>query len=804
MTSLGHSLRYTVRRLARDPGFTMVACLTMALTVGANTAVFSVMNGVLLRALPYSEPDRIVDVSRLRPPEEGRPGGKVFLDSSTIAAWREDPRTVENVAAYRAGTFTLTGRGAPRRLHGAQVSVELFPLLGVSPLRGRAFGEADGRAGTSGIVILSHGLWQSRFAGDREIVGESVTLDGEPYVVVAVMPRAFFFPDRGTELWVPLELQATGPRSAEVVQVQYFPTLARLADGVSPAQASAEVRALLRSEESGETSSYRVEVVPLHDQMVAEVRPALFALFAAAGLVLLIGCANLASLTLARTAYQEREMAVRIALGGGRVRVVQQVLTETTVLAVVGGMVGLSLALGLHWLFPRFLPSDIPRIEEIRLDTRVCLFAFGLSVLSGLLFGLLPALRSARTSLVEALHGGGGERVTGGKRSRKALIVAEVALAVVLLIGAGLLVRSFLRLVAVEPGYEPDRVLTATIELDRSLYPDPSRMERFIDQLLVRLGDHPDVEAAGVVSYPPLTSRFSLKSVEVLGRTPARTLAVPQFTSPGYLPALRIRLAAGRWLREEDSTKQTPVAVVNQTFVREYLAGEDALGERLRLGSVTLEVVGVVEDVRLLGLEKDPQPELFMSYHLAQDLSGSDAARLTLLVRTKDDPLAVVPFVRSAVLDLEPTLPLEAVGTLYDRLSESVARPRFYATLLSLFALLALLLAAVGIYGLLAYQVAQRSREIGVRRALGARRSDILRAVLWEGLILVAVGLVLGTLTAAGVTRVLSSLLFGIPPLDPWAYGLASASLVTVAALACYLPARRATRVEPWVALRWE
>lgn len=803
MTTLGRDLRHAVRRLARDPGFTMMAGLTLALTLGANTAVFSVMNGVLLRALPYSEPDRIVDVARLRPPEEGRPGGKVFLDSATLGAWRESRRTVESVAAYRTGTFTLTGRGAPRRLHGARVSAELFPLLGVSPLLGRTFDGETEHTATNKVVVLSHGLWQRRFAEDRKILGEPVTLDGEPHTVVAIMPRSFFFPDRETELWLPLGDPAGEPGSANVVQVQYFPTVARLADGASPAQVRAEVRALLQPEPGGETPSYRVQVVPLHDEMVAEVRPALVALFAAVGLVLLIGCANLANLVLARTASREREMAVRIALGGGRGRVVRQVLTETTVLALAGGALGLLLALGIHHLLPQMLPGDIPRIEEVRLDTRVFLFAFALSVVTGLLFGLWPALRSARTSLVRILRGGSDGRVTGGRRSRRALIVAEVALTVVLLIGAGLLLRSFLRLVSVEPGYEPDRVMTATVELDRSRYPEPGRMEAFFDQLLTRLEGHPDVEAAGVVSYPPLTSRFSLKSLEVLDRPPARTLAVPQLTSPGYRSAVGMRLAAGRWLSERDHADRTPAAIVNQTFVRDYL-GEDALGERLRMRSVTLEVVGVVEDVRLLGLEKDPQPELFTSYRLAHPLSGSGPARLTLLVRTKGDPMAIVPFVRSVVLGLDPAVPLEAVGTLQDRLSASVARPRFYALLLSLFALLALLLAAAGIYGVLAYQVAQRSREIGVRRALGAQRSNILLGVLRDGLVLVAVGLGLGMLAAVGATRVLGSLLFDVPPMDPWTFGLAPGLLIAVAALACYLPARRATRVEPVVALRWE
>ena len=802
MTTLGKDFRHAVRRLARSPGFTAVAGLTLALTLGANTAVFSVMNGVLLRALPFPAPDRIVDVALLRPPEEGRPGGKTFLDGATLTSWRESGGTIDRVAAYRTGAFTLTGEGPPRRIQGARVSPELFPLLGVRPLLGRPFDSGLGNRGPARPVVLSHGLWQRRFAGDREILGTRVTLDGEPHTVVAVMPRSFVFPDEESEVWLPLELSTE--KSAGVVNVQYLPTVARLADGISTAQARAELQALWHSRWGGsETPSYRVHLVPLREEMVAEVRPALLALFAAVGLVLLIGCANLANLVLARTASRQQEMAVRLALGGGRGRVVRQVLTETTVLALAGGALGLLLAFGIHHLLPWILPSDIPRLEEVRLDTRVFLFTFGLSVLTGLLFGLWPALRSARTSVVGTLRGGGGGRVTGGRRSRRALIVAEVALAVVLLIGAGLLLRSFLRLVSVEPGYEPDRVMTATVELDRTRYSEPGRMEAFFDQLLTRLEDHPDVAAAGVVSYPPLTSTFSLKSLEVLGRPPARTLAVPQLTSPGYRSALGMRLAAGRWLSERDHLDGTPAAIVNQTFVRDYL-GDDALGERLRLGSVTLEVVGIVEDVRLLGLERDPQPELFTSYRLAEQVTGAGPARMTLLVRTERDAEAWVPFVRSAVLDLDPALPLEAVGTLRDRLSGSVARPRFYALLLSLFALLALLLAAAGIYGVLAYQVAQRSREIGIRRALGAQRSKILRGVLREGLVLVVVGLGLGLLAAVGATRVLGSLLFGVPPMDPWSFGLAPALLVAVGALACYLPARRATRVEPVVALRWE
>jgi putative ABC transport system permease protein len=803
MTTLTRDVRHAVRRLLRDRGFTVVAGLILALTLGANTAVFTVMNGVLLRALPFPEPDRIVDVAAQGPPVEGRPTSKSHLDSGTVAAWRESHRTIEQVAVYRRDAFVVTGHGAPRRVRGARVSAELFSLLGVPPLLGRTFdGETQRSESTDKVAVLSYGFWQRHFAGDREILGEVVTLDGEPYTVVAVQPRSFFFPERETELWVPLEPPTVDPASGEVIQIQYFPTVARLADGASAAQARAEVQAILRAS-GGITgmSSYRAEVVPLRDEMVAEVRPALLALFAAVGLVLLIGCANLANLVLARTISREREIAVRVAMGGGRGHVVRQVLTETTVLALAGGVVGLLLALGIHELLPQILPSNLPRLEEVRLDTRVFLFAFGLSVVTGLLFGLWPALRSAKTSPVEALRGSRGGGVEG-RRSRQALLVAEVALAVVLLIGAGLLLRSFLRLVAVEPGYEPERVMTATLELDRSRYPDPTRMEAFFDQLLSRLENQPAVEAAGVVSYPPLTSSFSLETFEVVGGSPGPALAVPQRTSPGYLRAAGMRLVAGRWLTEHDHANRTPTAVVNQTFVREVLGGEDALGERLRVGSATVEIVGVVEDVKLLNLTRDPLPELFTSYRIPG--VGSGPERLTLLVRTVDDPRAVIPLVRSVVTDLDPGLPPESVGTLRDRLSDSVARPRFYAELLGLFALLALLLAMAGIYGVLAYHVAQRSREIAVRRALGAQRSNILRAVLREGLALVVVGLGLGLLAAAGVTRVLSSLLFETPRMDPWTYGLVPALLVAVAALACYLPARRATRVEPMAALRWE
>ncbi len=804
MSSLIQDLRQSLRLLVKSPGFTTVAVLTLALALGANTAVFSVMNGVLLRVLPYPDSGRIVDVSILMPASGGQPEGKALLDPQRLDAWQARTRSLEELAAYRTQLFTLSHPGDPERLAGASVSPSLFSLLRVVPAVGRTFDPAEQKPGSDRVVVLSYELWQRRFQGDARLLGTAITLDGEPHTVIGVMPEGFFFPTHGVDLWKPLALRPPIAATVDAIQSEYLPAVARLKDGASLVQAETEAEEIFRRLPSADGPlAGKVRLVPLREAMVAGVRPALLVVSSAVGLVLLIACVNVTNLLLARSSTRRREMAIRSAMGGGRGRLVRQMLTESTVLSLAGGIAGMLVAGWTHHLLLRLLPREIPRLEDIQLDARVFLFAFALSLVTGLLLGLPPALRGARPGLVQDLHGAVAEPPQGS-RSRDLLVVAEVALACVLLVGAGLLVRSFLHLMGIEPGYEPDHVLTATIDLDPARYGAPGQTGTFCDELLDRLQKNGKVQAAGIVSFAPLAPGFSLTSLEVVGQPPGRTLAVPQMTSPGYMEAIGLRLSEGRWLTAQDHAMEAPVAVVNETFVRRHIQGPAVLGRRLNVGSASLKIVGVIQDVRLLGLSADPKPELFTSYRHAEAISGASPERMTLVIRTREDPLALVPTLRTLVLSLDPGLVLEDVGTMNNKLSASVAQPRFYAILLAAFAALSLMLASAGVYGVLSYSVARQTHSIGVRRALGAVSGDILAMVLRKGVALVLLGLGIGLAAAAGATRLLAGLLFGLTATDLLSYVLAALALVAAALLACYLPARRAMLIDPMEAIRYE
>ncbi|HVT16628.1 MAG TPA: ABC transporter permease [Thermoanaerobaculia bacterium] len=812
MSTLWLDTRFSFRLFARNPGFAAVAVLTLAVALGANTAVFSLMNSILLRALPYRESDRIMAVSVLLPPSESRPSHQELLDSKTIEAWRARSRTVEQLAAYRTGPVTLSGRGVAERLTGARVSSELFPLLRVSPIRGRGLRSEEQQPGRERVVILSDGLWHRRFRRDPSIVGQTVTLDGVRRTIIGVMPASFFFPRREVELWTPLEVEETaaaqGQRGSRTLAAKFDPAIARLREGVTLQKAEAEAQAVLHdSSEAGaapaELAHGRVLLTPLRDEIVASVRPALLAMFGAVGLVLLMACINLANLLLARSSSRQREMAIRSAVGGSRSRLVRQVLTESALLSLAGASVGVLLAGWLHAILPRILPPDIPRMEEIHLDGRVFFFAVVLSGVTGLLFGLVPAVRSSATDLLQSLRAGVAEG-SAGLRSHSALVVAEVALAFVLLVGSGLLLRSFLHRIGVELGYRPDHVLTTTLTLDPAKYGSAGRSTAFFDQLVARVIRLPEVRSAGVVSFPPLASGFSLIGIEVIGQPSAHSRTVPQLSSPGYMAAIGMQLESGRWLTLHDESSQAPVAVVNRAFVHRYVVGARAVGHQIRVGSATLEIVGVLKNVHLLGPDSEPKPELFISYHLAAKLALTDANRLTLAVRAAGEPAALVPILRGLVRELDSDLALEDARPLSSKLTASVAEPRFYALLLGGFAAMALVLAAAGVYGVLTYSVARQTRAIGVRSALGAQRSSILVMILGKGFTLTITGIVIGMAAATGATRVLARLLFGVATGDPVSYAMAALALAGVTFFACYVPARRATRIDPVEALRYD
>lgn len=797
--------RHAWRLLVKRPSFTFAAVATLAVALGANTAVFGVVDAVLLRPLPYPQPERLVEVTLALPPVEGAPAREALLDGETLEAWGERSRALEGLAVYQRRDITIAGGRLAERVAGAAATATLFEVLGVQPAAGRAFRRDDERPGGEPVVVVSRRLGERRFP-DETALGARLEIGGVGHTVIGVMPDGFSFPDEETDLWVPMP--ATLPEVEGMVQVQFLSAVARLAPGASAESAAAEGQAVVeRRRELGaaaaELAAGRVQVEPLGERRVAEVRPALVAMWIAVGLVLAVACANLANLLLARTASRRGELAIRCAVGGGRRRLLRQLLTENLLLALIGGAAGLLLATAVHRLLPWLVPADVPGIDGVAFDFRVFLFALLLALATAGLFGLLPAWRSVAGRLTQPLHGGVGEALRD-RRSQGALVIAEVALSMVLLVGAGLLARGFLHLVQVDLGFAPEGVVTATLDPAAAGLGASGRRTALFEGLLESVAGNPAVEVAGVVAYPPLSPGFAKTNVGVVGQPPARRLAVPQWTSPGYAEAMGQRLVAGRWLSDADHRSGAPVAVVNASFARDLLSGLEPLGQRLALGSSTLEVVGVVEDARLLGFGSQPQPEVFASFRLAEAAIGSAPGRLTLVVRSTGRPTSLVPWLRSRLAELEPAVALEDVGPLADRLSSSVATPRFFAVLAGVFAAIGLLLAAVGLYGVLSYSVASQRRALGVRRALGAQSGDILRLVLGRGAVLVLAGLALGLLGSWWAAELLAGLLSDLPVNDPAVYGVATLIVCAVAFVACYLPARRATRIEPLSVLRAE
>jgi putative ABC transport system permease protein len=816
--------------LARNPGFTAVAIVTLALGIGANTAIFSVVYAVLLRPLPYAGSHQLVRVS-----EEGgvlRAGGgrgagrrAAVVTGGTFGDWRESSRTLDGLAAYQPRSYTLTGFDEPIRLRGTAVSTSMFPMLRAVPAQGRLFAANEDRPGADQVAIISEQLWARHFGRRRDVVGKTIALDDRQFTIVGVLPASFYFPDHDTEIWTPMTVNV-GPQQPGQVMIMMFSAIGRLKDGTSVAQAEAEGTAAARRNQpppppginpATPGTPVTVRLVPLQAEMVAGVRPALLVLTAAVGFVLLIASANIANLLLTRGAARLRELAVRTALGARRWRLLRQLLTESMLLALAGGGLGVALAYGLQRALPAMSPGNIPRIEEVAMNGRVLAFATLLSLATGLLFGLAPALQGSRVNVLPALNEAGIQRMGGfrflrGNRLRSVLVIVEVALSTVLLAGGGLLVRSFIRLVDVNPGYDPANVITAQIALPDAKYGTPGQQTAFFDQLLQRVGAIQGVQSVGTTKMLPLLPGNMIVSFGIVGQPPPtdpRDLprASTRIVSAGYAEAIGLKLVAGRLFGPHDDAGTAPVVVVNETLAQQYLNGADkSVGVRLQMfGPNPMEVVGVVGAVRHTGLDAEPQPE---AYLLSNQLPGNArfgrAGPTALVVRTSGDPLSVVPFLRRAVLEVDHDVPLDSVMTMEARLSASVAAPRFYAVLLGLFALVALLLAAVGIYGVLSYNVSQRHREIGVRMALGAAGRDILTLVLGQGLGLTIAGVAIGLAGAFATTRSLRTLLFGVAPTDPITYVAISGMLIAVAILACWIPARRAIRVDPMTALRYE
>jgi putative ABC transport system permease protein len=814
MDTLWQDLRYGIRALLKNPGFTLIAAAALALGIGANAAIFSVVDAVLLRPLPYEEPERLVWLWE-KNLQRGRP--RNAISPAAFAAYRDQTHVFEEVGASRDQLYNLTGAGEPESVIGYRFSAGFFGILGVPPQLGRTFRPEEDRPGHDRVVVLSHALWQRRFGGDPAVLGRAVTLDGESYTVIGVMPAGFAHPPR-VELWTPLALEAD---QAASWQLRFIRVIARLKPGVSRAQAQAETEAVARrlAREHPETNGgWTTTVEPIESRYTGDVKPALLVLLGAVGCVLLIACANVSNLLLARATGRQREVAIRAALGASRVRVIRQLLTESVVLALLGGAAGLVLAswgVGLLLgLFPsRIANVAIPQVETIHIGGPVVLFGLALAVATAALFGMAPALQASRTDLTETLKEGG--RGAAGPRShrlRGALVVGEIALALVLSAGAMLLVRSFVRLQQGSLGFDPRNLLTLRLTMPDHRYPEEADKRAYADRLLEAIRRVPGVEAAGSVTFLPLSGWGGGREIRIEGReTPEgqQPVAAIQMSDEDYFRTARIRLVKGRVFARADSEKAPPVAVVNETLARRFWPGEDPVGKRVslrvRLRDVQAggempwrEVVGVVGDVRHYGLAQEPEPEIHLPYRQVP------VELVCLAVRTGPPPEALAQAVKDAVWSVDGDQPMLGVMSMEQLASDSVTLPRASMWVLAFFAGLALLLAGLGIYGVMAQTVAQRTQEIGVRIALGAGAGNVLAMVLRHGALLAALGIALGLAASVALTRVMSSLLFGVEATDPVTFALVSLLLGAVALVACYVPARRAATVDPIAALRYE
>ena len=800
MHILWQDLRYAVRSLARSPGFAVAAIATLAIGIGGTTAIFSVVNGVLLRPLPFARSERLVGVW----------GHHVTIGRETASLpdfldWRRESRAVEDMAAFANTRFNLAGDGEPEVVRGAAATANLLPLLGLAPSAGRAFTADEERAGAARVVLLGDGFWRRRFGARPDVLGRTLQLSGVPHTVVGIAPPALRL-QQEVDVWTPLVTDTVLGRRNDFLTV-----VGRLRAGATLAQAQEELTTVARRlavEYPASNAGWGVELVALQEQMVGAVRPALLVFMGAVALVLLIACANVANLMLARVTAREREVTIRAALGASRGRLARQLLTESAVVALAGGALGLLLAVwgvqGLRTL----QPGTIPRAEEVGIDPAALLFALGVSLLTGLLFGLLPALRVVRRDPRAGLQASsrGSTGGTGVRSTRGALVLAEVALAFMLLIGAALLIRSFSRLQEVDPGFAGQGILTARLSFPRNAYAEPEQRVAFAERLMERLRATPGVRAAALVSDPPLGGSapywaFSVEGVE----PPAAEVvqdAVVFSAGPGYFETVGIPLADGRLPAASDRADAPPVAVVSRSLARRYWPDRSPLGARITFGdpadtaSTWMTIVGVVGDVRQASLAEAPYPQVYLPY------AQLPVRSIVITARGPSDPLTLLPALKARVAELDPGLPLSQVATMDQVVTATLARPRVNAVLLGGFALVALALAAVGIYGVIAYGVVQRTRELGIRMALGAGSEQLLRLVVRQGMAPVLAGVALGAVGALAGGRALESLLFGVGAADPLTFAAVTAFLLLVAFAASYLPARRAARSDPMVALR--
>lgn len=810
MQSLFQDLRYGVRMLLKRPGFTLIAVLTLALAIGANTAIFSVVNSVLLRPLPFRESERLVLMWETSP-QTGRMGAA----GENFREWKKQSQTLEGITLYANSDFNLTGDGEPERIQGTAATANYFSVIKAEAAQGRTFLAEEDRPEAPRVAVLSYGLWQRRYGGDRNIIGKALKINGENATIVGVMPQDFA---SESQLWIPFVIDPNQP----ITGGRSYTALARLKPDVTLQQAQAEMDTIARRLEISRpefNAGWGVQLVPLMEQVVGGVRPALFVLLGVVGFVLLIACLNVANLLLARSAAREKELAIRAAVGASQGHIMRQLLTESMLIALLGGALGLLIALWGVDLLLAISPNLLPRTKEIGIDKTVLGFTVLLTFLTGLFFGLAPALKYSRPDLNEVLKEGKQTAAAGFGRGRlgSALVVAEVAIALVLLIGAGLMLRSFLRLTKIDPGFNSQHALTMQIPLSEAKYKEDQQAVAFYDEALERLRALPGVEAVGTTHVLPLSGTDSNRPYIVAGRPlpePGKeTAASYRVISSDYFRAMGIPLLQGRDFNSQDNAQSSGVVMINKTLARRTFAGEDPVGKQMRQGAINSEspwltIVGVVGDVRHAGLDADAKPEMYFPYsQIAMQKSNSiskNSRRITLVIRTTSDPSNLAAAARREILAMDKEQPVVNVRTLEGYISAWVAPQRFNLLLLSIFAGIALLLASVGVYGVIAYGVAQRTHEIGIRMALGAQAVDVLRMVVRQGMTLVLAGIGFGLVGAFILTRVMSKLLYGTSATDPLTFAGVALLLALVAFIACLIPARRATKVDPMIALRYE
>ncbi len=800
MQNLFQDLRYGLRSLLSKPGFSLIAIITLALGIGANTAIFSVINTVLLKSLPYTDADRLVAVwLKLKQTDQ------VELSPNEIADYRERSRVFAQLAASERANLNLTGNGEPVRLEAQSATANLFPMLGATPMLGRNFTAEEDKANAR-VAVLSYGLWQKRLGGKPDAVGKTIMLDGRNYEVIGVMPREFQFPPPGTnntpgEIWIPRSLETETRRDAH----NLF-TIGQLKPGATFAQARAEMDGIVRQREQEDSRRQGTgfNLVPLQSQVGRKLRPSLLILAGAVGFVLLIACANVANLLLASASARQKEIAIRLALGASRWRVIRQLLTESLLLSVLGGGFGLLLAVWGCEAIRVLGANQIPRADQIGVDSTALGFTLLLSILTGAIFGLAPALQASRANLNGTLkEGGRSGSVAGRHRLRSALVVVEVALSLMLLVGAGLLIKNFWQLLNVDPGFNPQNLLSVEVSLTNDRYAEAPQRSAFYQQVLAGVTTLPGVQSAAIVNHQPFSGRRGINVFKIEGRPEPKgmddtPLADFRIVSPGYFQMMSIPILQGRAFSASDTPDAPRIVIVNRGFADRFWPGENPLGRRLENDGEWLTVVGVAGDIRQSGLDEDAATHVYVPY------LQSPSRRTAVLLRTSVDPSSLAAAVQKQVNAIDPDQPIYNVRTMEEMIAGSMSGRRLNLVLLAVFALTALILAAVGIYGVISYSVTQRIHEIGIRMALGARSADVLKLIVRQGMTPVVIGMAAGIAGALALTRVMSTLLVGVSANDPLTFAAIAVLLAGVAFVACFVPARRATKVDPMVALHYE